>query len=116
MHKSAPKFWFNPLITDGECTGHATLGTCYQLVQSVLKIGFTLAKMVGYGEVGGFQHWVPCTWHLPCRNPLFGTDWTISLIFIPNGHRKGSSAFVGALYLALQTVFCREKQSLIGEP
>ena len=47
MHKSAPKLWFNPLITDGECTGHAALGTCYQLVQSVLKIGFALAKMVG---------------------------------------------------------------------
>ena len=36
----------NPLTTD-ECTRHATLATCYQLAQSVLKIGFALAKKVG---------------------------------------------------------------------
>ena len=34
----------NPLTTDDKCTYHATLATCYQLVQSVLKIGFVLAK------------------------------------------------------------------------
>ena len=55
----------NPLTTDDECTCHATLAACYQLAQSDLKIGFTLAKKVGKGEVGGFQHGVPCTWQLP---------------------------------------------------
>ena len=35
------------LTTDDECTRHATLATCNQLVQSVLKIGFALAKKVG---------------------------------------------------------------------
>ena len=55
MHKSAPKFWFNPLITDGECTGHATLGTCYQLVQSVLKIGFALEKWWDKGRWVSFS-------------------------------------------------------------
>jgi len=34
----------NPLITDDEHTRHATLTACYQLAQSVLKIGFALAK------------------------------------------------------------------------
>ena len=34
----------NPLITDDECTRHATLAACYQFAQSVLKIGFALAK------------------------------------------------------------------------
>ena len=53
----------------------------------------------------GFQHWVPCTWHLPCRNPLVGTGWAISLIFITNGHRKGSSAFVGALFFGTADSF-----------
>ena len=42
-----------------------TLATCYQLAQSVLKKGFALAKKAGQGEVGGFQHGVPCTWQLP---------------------------------------------------
>ena len=37
----------NPLTTDDECTRHATLATCYQLAQSILKIGFALAKKAG---------------------------------------------------------------------
>ena len=37
----------NPLTTDDECTRHATLAPHYQLAQSVLKIGFALAKKVG---------------------------------------------------------------------
>ena len=53
----------NPLTTDDECTRHETLAACYQLAQSVLKIGFALAKKGG--EVGGLQRGVPCTWQLP---------------------------------------------------
>ena len=37
----------NPLTTDDKCTRHATLAARYQLAQSVLKIGFALAKKVG---------------------------------------------------------------------
>ena len=37
----------NPLTTDDECTCHATLVACYQLVETVLKICFVLAKKVG---------------------------------------------------------------------
>ena len=37
----------NPLTTDDECTHHATLAACYQLVQSVLKIGFALGRWAG---------------------------------------------------------------------
>ena len=39
--------YVNPLTTDDECTLQAILAACYQLVQSVLKIGFVLAKKVG---------------------------------------------------------------------
>ena len=39
----------NPLTTDDECTRHATLAACYQLAQSILKIGFALAKKIGGG-------------------------------------------------------------------
>ena len=37
------------LTTDDKCTRHATLAlaACYQLVQSILQIGFALAKKVG---------------------------------------------------------------------
>ena len=37
----------NPLTADDECTCHETLAACYQLAQSILKIGFALAKKVG---------------------------------------------------------------------
>ena len=37
----------NPLTTDDECTRHATLAARYQLAQSILKIGFALAKKAG---------------------------------------------------------------------
>ena len=39
----------NFLATDDESTCHLTLATCYQLVQSFLKIGFTLVKKIGIG-------------------------------------------------------------------
>ena len=32
---------------------HVTLTACFQLAQSVLKIGSALAERVGRGEVGG---------------------------------------------------------------
>ena len=44
---------FNPLTNDHKCTHHATLTACYQLAQSILKIGSALAERVGQGEVGG---------------------------------------------------------------
>ena len=46
----------NPLTTDDWCTTyHATLAACYQLMQSVLNIGFVLAKKNG-GIGGGGGH------------------------------------------------------------
>ena len=54
----------SPLNTDVECTCHAILAACYQLAQSILKIGFTLAKEVGQGEAGGHSHDMLCTWWL----------------------------------------------------
>ena len=54
-----------------------TLATCYQLAQSVLKIGFALAKKKGGIGGGGWIHpRVPCTWQLPwlARESL-GRQW-----------------------------------------
>ena len=43
----------NTLTTNNAFWCHQILATCYQLVQSVLKIGSALAEGVGQGEVGG---------------------------------------------------------------
>ena len=37
----------NPLTTDDTIWPRLTLAACYQLAQSVLKIGFALAKKAG---------------------------------------------------------------------
>ena len=44
---------FNHLTTDDAFWHCLTLAACYQLTQSVLKIGSALAEMVGQGEVSG---------------------------------------------------------------
>ena len=43
----------NPLTTNDDYSRHRNSATCYQLAQSVLKIGSALAERVGQGEVGG---------------------------------------------------------------
>ena len=48
----------NPLTTNDDYSRHRNSATCYQLAQSVLKIGSALAERVGQGEVGG------STWRL----------------------------------------------------
>ena len=44
---------FSPLPTDDAFWRRQILAACYQLAQSVLKIGSALAERVGQGEVGG---------------------------------------------------------------
>ena len=46
---------------------HQNLAACYQLAQSVLKIGSALAERMGQGEVGGCHmegagHGGCCSW------------------------------------------------------
>ena len=43
----------NPLTMSDDYSHHRNSAACYQLVQSVLKIGSALAERVGQGEVGG---------------------------------------------------------------
>ena len=45
-------FPLNPLTTDDTFWRRQILAACYQLPQSVLKIGSVLAERVGQGEVG----------------------------------------------------------------
>ena len=53
-HNNISVFTVTPLTIDDKCTNHATLAVCYQLAQTVLKIGFVLAKedgIVGSGLI-----------------------------------------------------------------
>ena len=61
----------NPLTTD-DAIWHQTLAACYQLAQSVLKIGSALAERVGQGEVGGCTTLADSAWRrlqLPVEKP-----------------------------------------------
>ena len=57
--------WFNPLTTDDAIWRRLTLAACYQLAQSVLKIGFACAsKKGGIGGVNLASLWGPLTSHI----------------------------------------------------
>ena len=95
---------FNPLTTDDAIWCCLTLAACYQLTQSVLKIGFVLAKKGGIGGGG----WVSArsTVHMSAalagyRRALVSTGWTISHLVSTNRLRNHSSPHVGAPLLDL---------------
>ena len=52
----------NPLTTDDAFWRRQILAACYQLAQSVLKIGSALAERVGQGEVGGYTPLADSAW------------------------------------------------------
>ena len=55
---------FNPLTTNDDYSHHRNLAACYQLEQSVLKIGSVLAERVGQGEVSGYTALADSAWRL----------------------------------------------------
>ena len=63
---------FNPLTTNDDYSRHRNSAACYQLAQSVLKIGSALAERVGQGEVGG-------------RTTLADSAWRLLQLAIENG-------------------------------
>ena len=54
----------NPLTTNDDYSRHRNSVACYQLVQSVLKIGSAVAERVGQGEVGGCTTLAHSAWWL----------------------------------------------------
>ena len=58
------ELFFNPLTTIDDYSCHRNSATCYQLAQSVLKIGSALAERVGQGEVGGATAVADRAWRL----------------------------------------------------
>ena len=74
-------------------------------MQSVLKIGFVLAKKGGIG--GGGWVSVLCTWQLPwlaVEKHWLALTWPFLCLF---------TKFLGAQFLALRAVFSQEKNSLV---
>ena len=55
---------FNRLTAIDAYTRHRNSAACYQLAQSVLKIGSALAERVGQGEVGGCTALADSAWQL----------------------------------------------------
>ena len=63
---------FNPLTTDDAFWHCQFLATCYQLAQSVLKIGSAVAERVGQVEVGESTALADSAWRplqLPVEKP-----------------------------------------------
>ena len=54
--------FINPLTTNDAFWRHQILAACYQLAQSILKIGSALAERVGQGEVGWCTALVDSAW------------------------------------------------------
>ena len=54
----------NPLTMNDDYSRHRNSAACYQLAQSVLKIGSALAERVGQGEVGGCTALADSAWRL----------------------------------------------------
>ena len=65
-------FAVNPLTTDDAFWHRQILVACYQLAQSILKMGSVLAERVGQGEVGGYTALPDNAWwqlQLPVEKP-----------------------------------------------
>ena len=58
--------YFNPLTTNDDYSHHRNSTACYQLAQSILKIGSVLAERVGQGELamGGCTALGDSAWRL----------------------------------------------------
>ena len=94
---------FNPLPTNDAIWHRQILAACYQLAQSVLKIGSALAERVGQGEVGGCTALADSAWRrlqLPVEKPWSMPDEPFVCFLAQNGCRKRSFHLVGTPFLA----------------
>ena len=55
---------FNLLTTNDDYSRHQNSAACYQLAQSILKIGSALAERVGQGKLGGSTALADRAWRL----------------------------------------------------
>ena len=114
IYRSRPETFLLPKKSHTYSAHKNTFQPCYQLLQSVLKIGFALANkcgvaggVIGGGGIGGggigkvskFQHRILCTWQLPwltveqCWLALAGP--LLSHLVRKNRRRNQSSSLLG---------------------
>ena len=91
------------------------MAACYQLAQSVLKIGSALAERVGQGKVGGCTALADSAWRplqLPVEKP-----WSMPggpfVCFLAQTGIKMLLYLVGTPF---QAAFSPEERSLVGGP
>ena len=81
------------------------LAACYQLAQSLLKIGSALVERVGQGKVGGSTALPGSAWwrlQMPVeKKALVNDGWAICLLSCTNGCRKRSFHLVGTPFLVI---------------
>ena len=91
------------MSTNDDYSCNRNSAACYQLAQSVLKIGSAVAERVGQGEVGGSTALPDCMVVVAaaCRKALVNDGWAICLLPCTNGCRKRSLHLVGTPFLAI---------------
>ena len=90
----------NPLTTDDADWRPQILAMCYQLAQSVLKIGSALAERLGQGEVGRCTALAGQRLQLPVEKSWVNARFAIFLLSCTKWCRKCSFHLVGTLFLA----------------
>ena len=108
----------NPLTTEDTFWHRQILAACYQLAQSVLKIGSALIERVGYGEVGGSSTLPDSAWRrlqLPVEKPWSMTDGMFVCFLAQTGVETLLSPCRDSI-LAIQAVFSPEEFSLVRGP
>ena len=94
----------NPLPTNDALWHRQILAACYQLAQSILKIGSALAKRVGQGEVGGFTALPDSAWwqlQLPVEKAWSMAGGPFVCFLAQTECRKCSLQLVGTPFLAI---------------
>ena len=90
---------FNPLTTNDDYSRHRNSAACYQLAQSVLKIGSALAERVGGATAVADRAWRLLQLAIK-KGGQVSTGWPALLLSCTNGRRKRSFHLVGAPFLA----------------
>ena len=94
----------NPLTANDNYSHHRNPAACYQLAQSILKIGSALTERVGQGEVGGCTALADSAWLAVAavyRKDLVSPGCLTLLLSCINEPRKQSFHLAGTPFPAL---------------
>ena len=110
---------FNPLTTDDAIWRRQFLAACYQLAQSVLKIGSALAERMGQGEVGGCTALADSAWRplqLPVEKPWSMPGGPFVCLLAQMGVENAPVILYGLHFWHFRQLVSLEERSLVGGP